>query len=204
MSILFKNLMSSKTIKTHQINKSVVAAMDAEQSIDHLIHDNDMVRLAVVKFTEWFDKPQSVALAHSIWTYSQHYVTNKQLDNENMKSQYTMSIFSDKMFNIETSIAMYDDTDEQGLLWKIQNNQIDLNLIPTLKPHELAPSKFKELLARHALINEKKNNIATTTAYKCYKCNNNKCTVAQVQTRSADEPMTVFVTCQVCGFVFRQ
>ena len=35
--------------------------------------------------------------------------------------------------------------------------------------------------------------------FKCGRCKNRKCTYYQKQTRSADEPMTTFVTCTVCG-----
>ena len=40
---------------------------------------------------------------------------------------------------------------------------------------------------------------AATDTFKCRKCQSNKCTYYQMQTRSADEPMTTFVTCIDCG-----
>ena len=40
---------------------------------------------------------------------------------------------------------------------------------------------------------------ASTDEFKCYKCKQRKCTYYQLQTRSADEPMTTFVTCLNCG-----
>ena len=46
---------------------------------------------------------------------------------------------------------------------------------------------------------------AATDNFTCFKCqrndpeNANKCTYYQLQTRSADEPMTTFVTCLNCG-----
>lgn len=39
---------------------------------------------------------------------------------------------------------------------------------------------------------------ATTDAFQCGKCKQKKCVYYQMQTRSADEPMTTFVTCTVC------
>ena len=38
-----------------------------------------------------------------------------------------------------------------------------------------------------------------TDMFRCGKCRERKCTYYQMQTRSADEPMTVFVRCTVCG-----
>lgn len=40
---------------------------------------------------------------------------------------------------------------------------------------------------------------AETDAFQCARCKQRKCRYYQKQTRSADEPMTTFVTCTVCG-----
>jgi len=40
---------------------------------------------------------------------------------------------------------------------------------------------------------------ATCTMFTCNKCSQNQTTYFQLQTRSADEPMTTFVTCCNCG-----
>jgi len=41
---------------------------------------------------------------------------------------------------------------------------------------------------------------ATCSMFTCNKCQQNKTTYYQMQTRSADEPMTTFVTCCNCGW----
>eukprot|EP00184_Porphyridium_aerugineum_P008654 CAMPEP_0184693756 /NCGR_PEP_ID=MMETSP0313-20130426/1913_1 /TAXON_ID=2792 /ORGANISM="Porphyridium aerugineum, Strain SAG 1380-2" /LENGTH=250 /DNA_ID=CAMNT_0027151919 /DNA_START=12 /DNA_END=764 /DNA_ORIENTATION=+ len=43
------------------------------------------------------------------------------------------------------------------------------------------------------------NMTASTDQFRCGKCRQRKCTYYQLQTRSADEPMTTFVTCVNCG-----
>jgi transcription elongation factor S-II len=40
---------------------------------------------------------------------------------------------------------------------------------------------------------------ASTDQFRCGKCGQRSCTYFQMQTRSADEPMTTFVTCTHCG-----
>lgn len=78
------------------------------------------------------------------------------------------------------------------------------------KPHELAKKTHQELnTARwNELIEAKRlreENLyapkleASTDNYTCAKCKSKKCTYFQLQTRSADEPMTTFVTCLECG-----
>ena len=43
-----------------------------------------------------------------------------------------------------------------------------------------------------------------TDRYKCRKCGSRKCSYYEVQTRSADEPMTQFITCLKCNTRWRQ
>ena len=43
------------------------------------------------------------------------------------------------------------------------------------------------------------NKEQATDQYQCSRCHKRECTYYQLQTRSADEPMTTFVTCLNCG-----
>ena len=47
-------------------------------------------------------------------------------------------------------------------------------------------------------------NVAKTSQFKCHRCKKNKTTYYELQTRSADEPMTTFITCLNCGKRWRQ
>ena len=40
---------------------------------------------------------------------------------------------------------------------------------------------------------------AMTDQFKCGRCKKRQCSYFEMQTRSADEPMTIFVTCINCG-----
>jgi len=60
-----------------------------------------------------------------------------------------------------------------------------------------ADSKIKEENLFKALGAEEVQ--AETDAFQCGRCKQRKCRYRQAQTRSADEPMTTFVTCTVCN-----
>ena len=72
-------------------------------------------------------------------------------------------------------------------------------------PEELASDARKaenEAIRAAALFEAErgaKKNLATTDQFRCGKCRQRKCTYYQMQTRSADEPMTTFVQCVNCG-----
>ena len=80
----------------------------------------------------------------------------------------------------------------------------------TVKPHivafmthqELAPEKWAKLIDVKTKRDKKKfetNISAATDTFTCRKCKGNQCTYYQMQTRSADEPMTCYISCCICG-----
>jgi len=70
-----------------------------------------------------------------------------------------------------------------------------------LKPHELSPERYKNIIEKKAYEhNQKKKG---SKIFSCKKCKQSNCEITQKQTRSADEPATTFVKCLECGFTFR-
>ena len=74
--------------------------------------------------------------------------------------------------------------------------------IALLKPEELNPDNYEKLLKKKEVEEYKKNDIKSSSAFKCSKCKKSKCSVIQKQTRAGDEPATTFVTCLECGYKF--
>lgn len=72
-----------------------------------------------------------------------------------------------------------------------------------MTPSDLCPDKWAFDMEREAATNDldsaAENPKNVTDQYLCYRCNNRKTVYCQRQTRSADEPMTIFVKCIVCG-----
>jgi DNA-directed RNA polymerase subunit M/transcription elongation factor TFIIS len=74
--------------------------------------------------------------------------------------------------------------------------------IAFLSPEYIHPMRWKDMLDKRAAVELENNNVKVTDLYKCYKCGNRKSKTSQMQTRGADEPMTIFVTCMVCYNTF--
>ena len=96
-------------------------------------------------------------------------------------------------------------TEMKSLLYNLSPELIQTMDQPHLvafKPiHELKLSKWKVMLDRQEKREEylfSNTLAANTTDFTCFKCKGNKCMYYQLQTRSADEPMTTFVTCVNC------
>lgn len=75
-----------------------------------------------------------------------------------------------------------------------------------MSPLELCPEHWQDILDEKQRLQDLRSEIERqqySTIFYCRKCHQRKTTYYQLQTRSADEPMTVFITCQVCGNKWR-
>jgi transcription elongation factor S-II len=115
-----------------------------------------------------------------------------------------------KKWDNPSFVQLYTDR-TRSIYFNLNHKHIFDQLVSgSLKPHvlafmthqELRPEKWDKLIEEKIKRDKHKyeNNIeAATDTFKCRKCKSNKCTYYQMQTRSADEPMTTFVTCIDCG-----
>lgn len=88
------------------------------------------------------------------------------------------------------------------LLNKIKKKQIRPHKVAFMTHQDMDPDKWKKLIEIKKLHEENMYSPkidANTDDFTCRKCKSKKCTYYQLQTRSADEPMTTFVTCIDCG-----
>ena len=89
-----------------------------------------------------------------------------------------------------------------NIINQIKNKELKAQSVAFMTHQELYPEKWSELIEIKMKRDKVKfeNNIeATTDTFTCRKCKSNKCSYYLLQTRSADEPMTCYVTCLECG-----
>jgi DNA-directed RNA polymerase subunit M/transcription elongation factor TFIIS len=95
------------------------------------------------------------------------------------------------------------------LLEKVKNGEIKPELVGLLPPSDVFPERWNHIIQenqhREKLIYES-TMAKTTDKFVCpnSKCRGRKCVYVEAQIRSADEPMTIFITCLLCGKRFQQ
>jgi transcription elongation factor S-II len=109
------------------------------------------------------------------------------------------SIYADKLNQL---LCILNSDKLESILKSLKNKDFEAKTLAFLKPEELNPEKFEKIIKKKELEEHKKNNKATTNAFKCSKCGKRKCVVEEKQIRSGDEPATVFVECKECGHKF--
>ncbi|XP_073937111.1 transcription elongation factor A protein 3 isoform X2 [Castor canadensis] len=105
---------------------------------------------------------------------------------------------------VRSRISNLKDPRNPGLRRNVLSGAISAGLIARMTAEEMASDELREL--RNAMTQEAirehqmaKTSGTTTDLFQCSKCKKKNCTYNQVQTRSADEPMTTFVLCNECG-----
>jgi len=94
-------------------------------------------------------------------------------------------------------------TNAQVLILKIKNGHIDPYSLVKLTREELNPDLWASLRSKNLEKIVVKEIATEDGMFKCNKCKSMKTVYYQMQTRSADEPMTTFVTCTDCSFKWK-
>jgi DNA-directed RNA polymerase subunit M/transcription elongation factor TFIIS len=143
-------------------------------------------------FEKYISKKNTKKLTEHIINYCNKY-------SENNNCEYLLQDI------INTKISYFSSIFEKNNYLKnsIKNKLIDPSNICYLNQEVIEPERYKHILEKKELEEYRKNNQATSNAYKCKKCGETKCQVTQKQTRSGDEPATTFVNCMECGFLFK-
>ncbi|XP_067304455.1 transcription elongation factor A protein 3 isoform X18 [Pseudorasbora parva] len=105
---------------------------------------------------------------------------------------------------VRSRISNLKDPKNPNLRKNVLAGAIELRRIATMTAEEMASDELKQLrnvLTQEAIREHQmaKTGGTTTDLLQCGKCRKKNCTYNQVQTRSADEPMTTFVLCNECG-----
>jgi len=98
--------------------------------------------------------------------------------------------------------SVYVNLKNPELIQGVLTGEITPQNIGFMTHQEFNPAHWKEAIERKIKRNESKYNTkmeASTDMFTCSKCKSKRCTYYELQTRSADEPATVFITCLDCG-----
>jgi hypothetical protein len=95
----------------------------------------------------------------------------------------------------------------KSLIERWKDGEFTLESIGHWGPYDLNPANWKELKDQQFRRDKRilEGNMAMATdRFRCSQCKKKMCTYYELQTRSADEPMTIFVNCLNCGKRWKQ
>lgn len=149
----------------------------------------------IENFNELISSEKSVELELAILNYIVKYSKLNSIDID-WSNKIFWNTYRSKCISIYESLQLNNWKD------KIINNDIDCINFVDLTPQEIYPMKWKDSFDK-LIEKEKKlysNSAKASIFLYCSRCKKKtNCDYYQLQTRSADEPMTTFVTCLECN-----
>ena len=156
---------------------------------------------------------QAASIEKSIFNWTIEYAETNNIVKTWLDKKFS-NVYINKANHILTALIpnsyIYDygdsQIDYQLLMDNIKSGVIDLDNIAKCQPHDLLPEKWNVYMDDK---NKRDDNVcnskqlAKTDMFKCSKCKKRECSYYELQVRSADESMTVFITCLNCGHRWR-
>jgi DNA-directed RNA polymerase subunit M/transcription elongation factor TFIIS len=123
--------------------------------------------------------------------------------NNNLNDNFIKAVYEDKLNSIIANLTDIKNINNKTLKKDLLSKKINPAYVAFMSPSQLHPKKWLYWVKKKEYKEIRENSIVYSDAYKCFKCGERKTKVTQAQTRSADEPMTTFVTCLVCYNTFK-
>ena len=145
-------------------------------------------------------------IERSIYNYTIEVANQKKLKKQ-WTNPYFKNLYLSKIRSIYSNLKSDSYIQNSNFKQRILNNEIDPIKIASLSTYDIYPEIWKELFDEKAKRDKIKFEFkpeAMTDAFKCKRCGSRSCSYYEVQTRSADEPMTQFVNCLECNNRWKQ
>lgn len=186
------NILKEKHISEHNFvtesSKSIpydfmISVQNSINRASYVIQLNGLLR----------DMNLATQIEEGIFEFSLTHIINNNLRRTLFNNIY-VDKFNDLFLNLDVKSRLNNKT-ARALL---KTDAFKPQFLAFLSPQQLHPEKWSEIIKKKEYIIDKEKNVATTDQYTCKKCGESKCSVSQLQTRGADEPITTFITCCVC------
>jgi transcription elongation factor S-II len=156
-----------------------------------LFRKNIRAKLAV-----YFEKEKyAINLEKGVHNWALKEATNKKVVKK-WDNPFFVQIYVDRLRSV------YINLKNDALIKSVNNGEVKSQDIAFMTHQELCPEKWEKLIK--AKIMRDKNKFeqtieANTDSFTCRKCFSKKCNYYALQTRSADESMTLYISCTNCG-----
>lgn len=103
--------------------------------------------------------------------------------------------------------TIFNNLKNVELLASLKSEELSPKTLAFMTHQEMDPEHWKEMIEQKIKrdANKYSSNIeAMTEMFTCKKCKSKRCTYYELQTRSADEPSTIFISCLDCGKHWKQ
>tara|TARA_B100001093_G_scaffold509827_1_gene574607 strand:+ start:1300 stop:1839 length:540 start_codon:yes stop_codon:yes gene_type:complete len=152
------------------------------------------------------DKRTAMLLEQGIYNHVIKISREKQIIKR-WSNPFFEKLYRAKVLSIYTHMKPDSYIKNETFCKKVDTHEIDPRKVGSMSNYDLFPEAWKELLDQKTKRDRLKYELkpeAMTDVFKCHRCGSRSCSYYEVQTRSADEPMTQFINCLDCGNRWKQ
>jgi DNA-directed RNA polymerase subunit M/transcription elongation factor TFIIS len=145
-------------------------------------------------------------LEMSILISAMHDANNKSV-LKHFENEIFMVCYTSAFRRFMSNLSRQSYVKNTQLLNKIENKDLTIENLAEMTIQEFAPTLYAGLRERQSLREQQQlegNKAMASDMFKCGRCHKRETTFYELQTRSADEPMTKFITCLNCGNHWRK
>ena len=156
-----------------------------------LFRKNIRAKLAV-----YFEKEKyAINLEKGVHNWALKEATNKKVVKK-WDNPFFVQIYVDRLRSV------YINLKNDDLIKGVNNGEVKSQDVAFMTHQEFCPEKWEELIKAKSMRDKNKFEQtieANTDSFTCRKCFSKKCNYYALQTRSADESMTLYISCTNCG-----
>ena len=151
----------------------------------------DYRQKVITKLSTVLSEEKAIEVESGIIKYTKECYKNiVSWENINVRRKYIRKSLS-LIFNLK---------ENEKLKYKIETSEVSVHDFIRMKPDELIPEKWEHIKMKKYLKDNTKINYEGL--FKCERCKGKNTSYYQLQTRSADEPMTTYIQCLNCNFTW--
>jgi DNA-directed RNA polymerase subunit M/transcription elongation factor TFIIS len=158
-------------------------------------HANDELKAEHAKLSEHISSNLSDYMIEIPKPFKNATVISERDTRANWKNPDFVRLYTSRVRSLVYAIR---NNDKSKFLDRIKSGELKPNTFDTKEIWDLWYQEPKKEVV------EKKPEEYDDGMFKCGKCKSMKTSYVEKQTRSADEPMTLFITCRLCGHVMKR
>jgi DNA-directed RNA polymerase subunit M/transcription elongation factor TFIIS len=187
-----KEIVNKYKFKTHEAyDTDYRTILEAEESIDR----KDSV-LKILKYVNEYNLANEIE--NGLFEYSLIHITTT-----NQPFNLISNIYYHHLITICRNLDINDTgVENKTLLPMIIENILNPFFVAFLKPEQMHPERWKNIIDKKKVEEETENGFQTTDIYTCKKCKDKRFKITEVQLRGLDECSSKIVTCMTCYYTF--
>ena len=165
---------------------------NVREKLNHKLHllDKTIEETTKVKVNKLSVNLEKAVFNYAIKESSQRKIIKK------WENPYFVQLYVDRLRTIFSNLSNTE------ILMQLKTGELLPQTFAFMTHQEMNPDRWTQLIQQKIKRDASKFNTnieASTDMFTCKKCKSKRCTYYELQTRSADEPATIFVTCLDCG-----